>query len=111
MKFTYPVGKLTVEFEASTHKEAFKHLSSLREVFGHEKCGNCGSTDVNFVVRDVADGKKTYAFHEMHCNKCRARLAFGQHSEGDTLFPKRKDDQGNWLDKNGWVKWEGKKEN
>ena len=40
---------------------------------------------------------------------CREIISYGQHKKGDTLFPKRKDEAGNWLENNGWYKWEGKK--
>ena len=35
-----------------------------------------------------------------------AALSFGQHKKGDTLFPKRKDEKGNWLENGGWHKWQ-----
>jgi hypothetical protein len=40
---------------------------------------------------------------------CGAVLSYGQHKKGDTLFPKRKGEDGSWLENNGWYKWEGKK--
>jgi hypothetical protein len=42
--------------------------------------------------------------------KCGARLSFGVHKKGGGLFPKRKDNEGNWLSDNGWVKWNPKTE-
>jgi hypothetical protein len=44
-------------------------------------------------------------YYELWCQNpdCRAKLGFGQHKTGDTLFPKRKDKEGNWLSDNGWV--------
>ena len=37
---------------------------------------------------------------------CGATLAFGQHKKGGTLLPKRKDENGNWLENGGWHKWQ-----
>ena len=36
---------------------------------------------------------------------CGAVLGFGQHKKGGTLFPKRKDADGNWLENRGWYKY------
>ena len=58
-------------------------------------------TNFRFVVRNV-DGNDYY---ELRCNDCGAVLAFGQHKKGGTLFPKRKDDEGNYLPNKGWHKW------
>ena len=38
--------------------------------------------------------------------ECGAELRFGQHKSGKTLFAKRKDEQGNWLDHGGWMKFQ-----
>jgi hypothetical protein len=44
-------------------------------------------------------------YFEIRCADCGAILAFGQHKKGVTLFPKRKDDDGNYLPNRGWHKW------
>jgi len=82
-------------------KELFESLASAAEVFGETNCGKCNGTDLRYVVREVEDNK----FYELRCSnsKCKAKLAFGAHKKGDTLFPKRKDKEGNYLGKNGWV--------
>lgn len=100
-------GNLHVEHDASNPKEAFRLLAQTEEVFGQRACGACKSVDIKFIARK--SGK--FEFFELGCTKCGSRLSFGQHNDGDgTLFPRRKDDNGNYLDNNGWVKWEGKKE-
>lgn len=104
MKLKYKVSdKLEFELEGAGQKEVFKELATIQEIFGEEKCGLCGSTNFKFVVRNV-DGNDYY---ELRCSdtKCKAILAFGQHKKGGTLFPKRKDDNGNYLPNNGWHKW------
>ena len=102
MKIFYKVNdKLTFELEAEGQKEIFKELATIQEIFSEEKCGVCGSTNIKFVVRSV-DGNDYY---ELRCNDCGAVLAFGQHKKGGTLFPKRKDDDGNYMQNKGWHKF------
>ena len=102
MKVRYTSGRLSVEVEGDKQKDVFAELAKFQEVFEHNKCGKCGGTDVRFVVRTVDDND----FFELHCQECRARLAFGQHKgkEG-TLFPRRKDAEGQWLKDGGWLKY------
>lgn len=96
---------MTVTLDVSDQKDLFRQVSSLQEVCGADKCGACQSENVNFCVRNAVDGKKTYEFFEMRCRECNARLSFGAHQEGGTLFPKRKDTDGNWLENSGWIKF------
>lgn len=108
MKVIYkPNDKLQFELEGSGQKEIFKELAIIQEVFSEEKCGLCGSTNFRFVVRNV-DGNDYY---ELRCQDCGGILAFGQHKKGGTLFPKRKDDNNNWLDHGGWHKWQKEQDN
>jgi hypothetical protein len=102
MKVKYKANdKLEFELEASGQKEIFKELALIQEIFSEDKCGLCGSHNLRFIVRNV-DGNDYY---ELRCNDCGAVLAFGQHKKGGTLFPKRKDDDGNYLPNKGWHKW------
>jgi hypothetical protein len=109
MKIEQSVGENTVlHLEGEDIKDVFRQLASASEIFGAaDKCGACGNKNVRFVVRNVPDGKKTYEFFELWClnNSCRARLAFGQTSDGDGLFPKRRDDSG-FKPNNGWEKYD-----
>lgn len=102
VNFTTSDGRFTAEIEGDTQKAIFAELARFQEVFEHSTCGKCGCTDVRFVVRIVEDND----FYEIHCSKCKARLAFGQHKgkEG-TLFPRRKDGEGSWLPNGGWMKY------
>jgi hypothetical protein len=102
MKVTYQVSnKMMIEVEGKTQKDVFKQLSEVSEVFGESICQNCKSEAVRFRVRNVQDND----FYELYCMNCHARLQFGSHKKGDTLFPKRTDANGQFLDNRGWVKW------
>jgi len=103
MKLNYKINdKLSVELESDGQKEIFKELAVLQEVFGENTCGMCSSTSIKFMSRNVDDND----YYELRCSDCGAILAFGQHKKGNTLFPKRKDDQGNYLPNKGWHKWQ-----
>ena len=103
MTATLTVGNLTVH--GDTHKELFSSMASYQEVFDTHKCGKCNGTDLRYVVRD---DKEENTYYEIRCTKigCRAKLAFGVHKgkEG-TLFPKKKDKEGNYITDDGWLKW------
>jgi hypothetical protein len=104
MKVKYKVGdRLEFELEGAGQKEVFKELAVVQEIFGEEKCGVCGNNSLRFVVRNVEGND----YYELRCTdaKCSSILAFGQHKKGGTLFPKRKDDEGNYLPNKGWHKW------
>lgn len=103
MKVNYTTnnGRVSVEVEADTQKEIFKQLALFQEVFDESKCGKCKSENLRFVVRTVEDND----YYELRCLDCGAKLAFGVNKTGGTLFPKRKDDEGNYKGVRGWVKW------
>lgn len=104
MKVVKVIGDLSFEIEGETQRDVFKQIASFEEVFGTNTCGKCQSTDTRHVVRDV-DGNE---FYEVRCQSCGAKLAFGSTKKGGGLFPKRKDNDGNWLPDGGWVKWNPK---
>jgi|TARA_R100001163_G_C5066306_1_gene204690 DNA-directed RNA polymerase subunit RPC12/RpoP len=102
MKAKYKVGdKLEFELDGAGQKELFKEIANIQEIFGEAKCGVCGSENIRFVVRVVDDNE----YYELRCMDCGAVLGFGQHKKGGTLFPKRKDADGNWLENRGWYKY------
>ena len=106
MKVIYKASdKIQFELEASGQKELFKELSTVEEIFGENKCGLCSKANIKFVVRSVEDND----YYELRCNDCGAVLSFGQHKKGGTLFPKRKDEDGNYMKSGGWYKYTGKK--
>ena len=105
MKASYKLSdKLQFEVEGEGQKEIFKEIASIQEIFGETKCGMCGSENIKFVVRVVEDNE----YYELRCMDCGATLAFGQHKKGGTLFPKRKNEKGEYMPNRGWYKWQGK---
>ena len=107
MKVTYQTrnGRLSVQLEGDSQKDIFGEISKFQEVFEEDTCGKCGSDNIKFVVRNIDDN----LYHELRCEGCKAKLAFGSHKKGGGLFPKRKDGD-NWLPDRGWVKWNPKTE-
>jgi hypothetical protein len=106
MKVSFRASKkFTVEADAEDHKAVFAQLAALSEVFSVNACGNCKSEDIVPVVRNSKDKKgKVFKYYELRCRKCNARFAFGQHNEGGTLFPQRKDPETQEYKPNdGWV--------
>lgn len=109
-----PSEKFTVKVEGDTHKALWQEMSALGELFSpaNTECGCCKSKQVRPVVRTVetGEGKKReeFTYYEMHCmnTTCRARLAFGCNKTGDSLFPKKKGEDGQWLPNNGWSKYD-----
>ena len=66
--------------------------------------GSWGQGRVYYRVRTVEGND----FYEMACNKCGAKLAYGQHKTGGGLFPKRKKEDGSYdREHRGWYKWQG----
>lgn len=106
MKLTVKLSDvLSAELEASDQKDIFEELSSLQEVFGQNQCGKCKGTNLKFQVREV-DGNK---FYETRCQSCGAKLSFGAHKKGNSIFPRRKDSEGKYLNNGGWLKWNKEK--
>jgi hypothetical protein len=99
VKYTDRNGAFSVELEGDTQKDIFSQLAKFQEVFGESSCGKCGSTNLKFVVRAIDDNE----YFEIRCMDCGAKLAFGVHKKGGGLFPKKKDEQGNWLPNKGWT--------
>ena len=101
MKVTYQSGKYNVEVEGGI-KEIFEQLATFDSVFGNAKNKANGSENIGFRCREV-DGNKYY---EMYDRDTFHTLKFGQTKKDGSLFPRRKDADGNWLDDGGWVKWD-----
>jgi len=104
MKVNYKAKpNLVIEFEAAGQKELFEEMAGLQEILNHtcqRKDCKGKETKLHYAVREV-DGNK---FYELKC-ECGAALGFGSHKVGGTLFPQRKDQEGEWLPNNGWTKW------
>jgi len=111
VNYTTTNGRINFEFEAYNHAGVWKQLAALQEVFEEPKCQKCDSTLLRFVVRkstyeDEKGKEKECDYHELRCKNCGAKLAYGVLDDGSfSLFPKRKDKEGNWKGKYGWTKW------
>ena len=106
MKISYKVNdNVTLEAEGDGQKEIFKELAMLQEIFAEKECGLCKSPNIRYVCRTVEGND----YYEVKCSDCYANLSFGQHKKGGTLFPKRKDENNEWLPNNGWYKWNSTK--
>lgn len=118
MKVTYLGKKFSVDFDGTGQKEIFEQIGVFQEVFEETNCGNCGSDNIKFVVRDVEKDGDVNKYYELLCKECFCRLSFGHHKTGNTMYPKRyktnnkgkmvKDDKGKptYLGKNGWHKYQ-----
>lgn len=104
VKYSSPDGRMEVEVEGD-QKQVFRDISSFQEIFENLKCGKCGSTNIRLVVRNVTKGNKTYEYFEARCLDCGAKLEFGQSQDENTLFPKKKTEEGEWKPDGGWTKW------
>ena len=100
MKVTYKTGKFTVEAEGST-TEVFEQLAAFDSVFGNCVNKANGSENIGFRHREV-DGNHYY---EMYDKDTFHVLKFGKTKKDGSLFPRRKDADGNWLDDGGWTKY------
>lgn len=118
---------LTFEVEADNQIGLFEQLAKIEEhveIFGHEKCGACGSPNPYPRVRTktsdekdedgnvIKDKKgnpkqKTFTYYEYVCSNrdCWAVLSFGERLEGERLFPKRKNEDGSYMKNGGWRVW------
>lgn len=101
MRVRHKGERIEIEVEGKDSKEVFTQLAAATEIFGNTVCGNCDSQRTIPIVRENAGN----TFYEMRCLDCGAVLGFGQKREGGSLFPKKRDKDGNWLSGNGWVKY------
>lgn len=106
MKVVYRTAgnRIEVEVEGKDNKDIFRQLSLFQEIFEHSQCGACEGERIRFVVRE----NQGNTYYELRCLDCGATLAFGQKKADGSLFPKKKDKDGNWLPSGGWVKWQPK---
>jgi hypothetical protein len=85
-KFIYkPAKNVTVEFQASTDKEAWKEMASVAEMFSVSRCGNCDEDALIPIIRKNADDNE---FFELKCAACGYKLSFGQNKVGGGLYPR-----------------------
>jgi len=108
LNYTTKDGRMSAEFEG-TQSEIWEQIAHFQEVFEIGPATKNGESDdnVRFVVREVEDNK----YYELRYTGSNPKLlgakkSFGQHKKGGGLFPKNKDDEGNWLPDNGWRQWD-----
>lgn len=102
----YRTGPITFKVTGENQKAIFRELASIQDVFDAEqKCGCCDSSSIRFQVRTIEDND----FYELICLSCYARLQFGQHKKGNSLYVKRKAEDGSLLANRGWAKYEPRK--
>lgn len=110
MKLSYTTvdGRMTIEVEGKSQTDLFEQLAEFQDCFETGPCvrGKKVSDKVRFQVRDVDENK----YYELICTDVDpdlrgARLSFGQHKKGGTLYAKRKDKDGKYLPHNGWVRF------
>lgn len=95
-------GRLIFELEGQSPKKLFHDIAVTQEIFEADStCGCCNSPNIRLRVRMPQDVE----FHEMYCDDCAAALSFGQTRQGDRLFAKRKDSEGQLLPNRGWRVW------
>jgi hypothetical protein len=94
-------GRLLVEVEGTTIKDLIKEIGPIAEILDADHaCGKCLSTNIYPRCRTAQD---KYDYYELVCSDCNARLSFGQHMDGGTLWAKRADKNGALLDYRGWT--------
>lgn len=103
LEYTSKNNRFKLLVEGESQREVFESIAGFQEIFEEDTCGKCGSQDVKFVTRNIDDN----IYHELRCNNCRAKLAFGANKKGGGLFPKRKDGDA-WLPDGGWIRWNAK---
>jgi hypothetical protein len=106
MKVRYKLETVEVEVEGKDTKDCYTQLASAVEVFGNTRCGSCDSNRTVPVVRE----NQGNTYYETKCLDCGSSIGFGQKKQDGSLFPKKKDKEGNWLDHSGWVKWQPREE-
>ena len=106
MKVTYKTGKFTIEAEGST-TEVFEQLASFDSVFGNCVNKANGSENIGFRHREV-DGNHYY---ELYDKETFHVLKFGKTKKDGSLFPRRKDADGNWLPAGAWAKYDPNAQN
>lgn len=90
MKATVNVGNgVSIDVSGDTQIELFKSIAKVQATFSFNKCGRCGSENVQFQVRTTENDED---YPEMVCREanCRAKLAFGTTRKEHDLFPKKK---------------------
>jgi hypothetical protein len=99
-------GRLVFEIEGASPKALFEQIALVQDVFeAEDKCGQCGSSNIRFRLRNVKTQAKDARYFELRCMDCWAQFDYGQSQDTVNLFPKRRDDNGNVIGVRGWYKY------
>lgn len=119
MKVEYSIklgGKdVVVSSECESDTEVFKFLHHMYELFDDCVCTRNGQTSDKVRV-NVRTDKEENEYYEMVCYdpqnpECNyAKRSFGVNKKGGGLFPKNKDESGNWKPWKKYNKETGKEE-
>lgn len=94
-------GRLTAELEPKSIKDSFFAIGQVRAFLIAEPCGLCKSKNTYPNLKTP----KGYKYYQWECGDCGAVFQFGQTQEGEHLFPKRNDGNGQALPNKGWSKY------
>jgi hypothetical protein len=92
---------IVVSNECESDSDVFKFLYHMQELFDDCVCVRNGQTSDKVRV-NVRTDKEDNEYYEMVCYdqskpECNyAKRVFGQNKKGGGLFPKSKDEEGNW---------------
>lgn len=112
MKVEFPIfldgRNIICTNEVAGVKEAFKWIADMQDIFGDLVCERNGSVSEHVKLRVRVNDDND--FYEAYCykgdgNTFRAVKRFGVNKDKDRagIFPKSRDDDGNYLPNNGWV--------
>lgn len=119
VSYTTADGRMTVTVEGRDQVSVFQQIASFQEIFEtpmrNIQIGDVpvDSKDVRFQVRKNSDGDEfyelVYAGNSRDLRGYKFEFGCTKDPKGG-LFPKRKDKEGNWIENNGWTKWQGNKQ-
>jgi len=109
VKITYssPGGRIKVEHDVSTVKQAFEFLAAIEEIVEVGTCGLCKSAQIRHDVRQFDNN----LYFKLVCCHCGGQCDFGQHKDGKNLFRKSRDGNLNRLPAGGWYLYKPQQSN
>lgn len=103
MKANYKTqsGGLVFEVLGQQAKDIWAQIAQIQSLFEAEvECQLCKTRDLRYDHRITKNGG--YNYYELVCRSCGGFFRFGQLKATLELFPRRKDEHGNWLPDGGW---------
>lgn len=116
MKLLYKsfCGRYQIEFEGQDNQSLFEQVATFQEIFENDsnltiENVKVASSDVKLRVRGTSESK----FYEMYVAEgskmAGYRLDYTVTKNGNMMFPRRKDKEGNLIKNNGWYRYEAVK--